>query len=119
MKRLLFIILLLPAMLHAQVQKYILVTGTNGYVTVIYPKPAGDSMPQDYTRGLLMASFYKTPKGDTQLSIMQTDGLKVSTLIPYTVDTNFQNGDASNSNFPTTDSIYKWVRKHFNKYVGN
>lgn len=117
----LFILLLLtitaPAI--AQVQKYILTTGTNGYVTVTTKAPADDGTAADYTRGELGVYWYITGKGDTQMAIQSYQNVRPALNIPYTIDSNFQNGDAANGNFPTADSLYRWTRRHLQKYVGN
>ncbi len=100
---------------EAQVQKYILTTGANGYVTIAIKGQA----PVDYTRGVIGAYFTVVSTGDTQMTISTWPSAYPSIYIPYVEDTNYQNGDASNGNFPNTDSLYRWTRRHLQKYVGN
>lgn len=116
MKKLFFLLLLTNVLVYAQSSKYILTTGTNGYVTV-YQR---GNPPMDYTRGNVVASFYISPKGDTQMKLSTTNGVSILPITSnYLVDTNYQNGDASYGNFPNADSLYRWTRRHLQKYVGN
>lgn len=95
-------------------QKYILTSGSTGYVTIQFPPPSGDNTPQDYTRFQLQTQFWRSPKGDTQMSIYQTNGVSRTQLVPYTTDSNYQIGNSGNANFPSTDSLYRWCRKWLN-----
>lgn len=103
-------LLVATAVSQATVQKYILTTGGANYVTItVVGQPA-----QDYTRGIIGTTFNITSAGDTQMSI----GYVVPPLYgitPYTADTNYQNGDAANGNFPNADSLYRWTRRHLQK----
>jgi len=97
------------------IYKYILTTGTTGYVTIQFPPPTGsDSLPQDYNRAILQARFRLGSLGDTQMAVYECTGGTYIQLIPYTTDTNYQVGNSSNVNFPSGDSLYRWVRHNMN-----
>ncbi len=112
-----FLLLFISVLSFAQTTKYILTTGTNGYVTITqYP----GYPPCDYTRGYVFPSWSISPKGDTQMKLSLTNGTSTVPITSgYIVDTNYQNGDASRGNFPNADSLYRWTRRHMQKYVGN